>query len=415
MDNNLLNITQIVDYIETHLEDKLDLEKIASEAGYSKYHLHRMFSNIVGFTVHSYVQRRRLTEAARLLIFSNQSIMEIALFAGYKTQQSFSVAFKALFDCSPQVLRKKREFFPLQLKFTVDGKKQLRGDMIMDIKTIESKRFLLVGYTVNTRNGFSVIGECMVQLETNKGNIANRSDEHCLIGINDYTIDYSCENEQPAFDFYGVVEVADFSTVPGGMITKELLQLGDEHRRHAVEYRAALLVNRGQHAQRIEILDHDHRGAVRNDGTQREHTAEAVEQRHADQQFVRRFVSHKLARSLAVVENIAMGEHHALRKSGRAGGVLHIDLVVGLRQAFLVVVQRAVGAGADGYHFGRVVHSAQLRLPQVDHVAQLGELLAPQFSAFREAQFGDDLVHHRHIVAVAVAVDHAHGMHVGIL
>jgi len=222
MDNNLLNIARIVDYIEAHLEDKLDLESIAYEAGYSKYHLHRMFTSIVGFTVHSYVQRRRLTEAARLLVFTNQSIMEIALFAGYETQQSFSVAFKALFDCSPQALRKKRDFYPLQLKFTVDGKKQLRGDMIMDIKTIESGKILLVGYTANTKNGFAVISECMVQLLANKEKITNRSDENCLIGLNDYTKNFSCENEQPTFDFYGVAEVTDFSIIPDGMITKEL-------------------------------------------------------------------------------------------------------------------------------------------------------------------------------------------------
>lgn len=222
MENNLLNITRIVGYIETHLEDKLDLENLAREAGYSKYHLHRMFTSVVGFTVHSYVQRRRLTEAARLLIFTNQSIMEIALFAGYETQQSFSVAFKALFDCSPQALRKKRDFYPLQLKFAVDGKKQLRGDMIMDIKTIESGKILLVGYTANTKNGFSVIGKCMVQLQANQERIANRSDEHYIIGLNDYTKNFSCEDEQPAFDFYAAIEVTDFSAVPNGMITKEL-------------------------------------------------------------------------------------------------------------------------------------------------------------------------------------------------
>jgi len=222
VDNNLLNITRIVDYIETHLEDKLDLDSLAREAGYSKYHLHRMFASIVGFTVHSYVQRRRLTEAARLLIFTNQSIMEISLFAGYETQQSFSVAFKALFDCSPQTLRKKRDFYPLQLKFTVDGKKQLRGDMIMDIKTIESEKILLTGYTANTKNGFAVIGESMVQLQANKEEITNRTDKNCLIGLNDYTKDFICEDEQPSFDFYAVAEVTDFSSIPDGMITKEL-------------------------------------------------------------------------------------------------------------------------------------------------------------------------------------------------
>ena len=222
MDSNLLNITRIVDYIEAHLDDKLDLDSLAREAGYSKYHLHRMFTSIIGFTVHSYVQRRRLTEAARLLIFTDKPIMEIALFAGYETQQSFSVAFKALFDCSPQTLRKKRDFHPLQLKFTVDGKKQLRGDMIMDIKTIESEKILLVGYTANTKNGFAVIGGCMVQLQANIEKIANRSDKNCIIGLNDYTKNFACEDEQPSFDFYAAAEVTDFSVVPDGMITKEL-------------------------------------------------------------------------------------------------------------------------------------------------------------------------------------------------
>ena len=222
MDSNLLNITRIVDYIEAHLEDKLDLDSLAREAGYSKYHLHKMFTSIVGFTIHSYVQRRRLTEAARFLIFTDKPIMEIALSAGYETQQSFSVAFKAMFDCSPQALRKKRDFYPLQLKFTVDGKKQLRGDMIMDIKTIESGKILLVGYTGNTKNGFAVIGGCMVQLQANKENITNRTEKNCIIGLNDYTKDFVCEDEQPSFDFYAAAEVTDFSVIPDGMIAKEL-------------------------------------------------------------------------------------------------------------------------------------------------------------------------------------------------
>ena len=221
MDNNLQSITRIVDYIEAHLEEKLDLESIANEAGYSKYHLHRMFTSIVGFTIHSYVQRRRLTEAARLLIFTNQSIMEIALFAGYETQQSFTVAFKALFKCSPQALRKKRNFHPLQLKFTVDGNKRLRGDMAMDIKIADSEKILLVGYKENTKKGFSVIGKCWRKLHLNKKKICNRTDKNYLIGLNDY-IDFSYENEQPAFIYYAAAQVNDFSEVPKGMETREL-------------------------------------------------------------------------------------------------------------------------------------------------------------------------------------------------
>lgn len=222
MENNLTKIAGIVDFIEDHLEEKLDLERIAYEAGYSKYHLHRMFTSIVGFTIHTYVQRRRLTEAARLLIFSDKSIMDISLYAGYETQQSFSVAFKKMFGTNPQKMRKKKYFYPLQLKFTVDGKKQLRGDMIEDIKTIESEKILLVGYHGNTKKGFSIIGKCMRKLEVHKDMIANRSESDCFIALNEYTHDIDCENRQPVFDFYGVSEVTDFSAIPNGMITKEL-------------------------------------------------------------------------------------------------------------------------------------------------------------------------------------------------
>lgn len=110
MKRNIETIQEVVDYIDKHLEEDLSLDSISQEVNYSKYHLSRMFVNIVGFTVHNYIQRRRLTEAARLLIFSNKSIMEIALSAGYETQQSFTIGFKALFKCSPQAFRKKEIF-----------------------------------------------------------------------------------------------------------------------------------------------------------------------------------------------------------------------------------------------------------------------------------------------------------------
>ena len=83
MEQNLQSIAGVVDFIEEHLDEELSLESLACEAGYSRYHLHRMFTGIVGMPVHVYVQRRRLTEAARLLIFSTQPVLDIALFAGY--------------------------------------------------------------------------------------------------------------------------------------------------------------------------------------------------------------------------------------------------------------------------------------------------------------------------------------------
>ena len=68
MDNNLQMIGRAVDYIEEHLtEENLSLDRITGEIGYSKYHLHRMFTFVVGIPIHRYILRRRLTEAAKLL------------------------------------------------------------------------------------------------------------------------------------------------------------------------------------------------------------------------------------------------------------------------------------------------------------------------------------------------------------
>ena len=92
-DRNIESIEAIIDYIETHLDGRLELEQMAQAAHYSKYHLHRMFTETVGMTLHDYVQRRQLTEAAKLLVFSQKPILDIALMCGYESQQAFTAVF----------------------------------------------------------------------------------------------------------------------------------------------------------------------------------------------------------------------------------------------------------------------------------------------------------------------------------
>ena len=118
METNVAVISKVIDFIEEHLTtDDLDLEEIADAASYSKYHFHRMFLNIVGCTLHQYIQKRRLTEAAWQLVYTNKPIIDIAFMAGYETQQSFTLAFKRLYLESPQLYRKSKNFWPIQVKF----------------------------------------------------------------------------------------------------------------------------------------------------------------------------------------------------------------------------------------------------------------------------------------------------------
>lgn len=217
MENNKQIIEKVVEVIEQHLSDEtLNLDFLAQRAGYSKYHLHRMFTLVVGLSVHQYIQRRRLTEAAYKLIFTNMPIIEIALCAGYETQRSFSIAFKVMFRCSPHLFRRRKSFLPLQLKYTVHEQNSLRGDRMMEIKKVNSEAILLVGYRKNTKAGFKVIGKCWYALHKNKKHIIDRVDESFLIGVNDYS-DFEMTNEAIGFNYMAGAEVRQIKEVPKGM------------------------------------------------------------------------------------------------------------------------------------------------------------------------------------------------------
>lgn len=126
MNSPIVSIETVIDYIETHLDGKLDLDTVAAAVHYSKYHLHRLFLAAAGMTLHDYVQRRRLTEAAKLLVFSGKPIIEIALLCGYESQQAFSSIFKAMYKMPPAQYRESGVFYPLQLRFTLQRKAAIR-------------------------------------------------------------------------------------------------------------------------------------------------------------------------------------------------------------------------------------------------------------------------------------------------
>ncbi len=48
MPGNIKNVMAAIDYIESHLREKLDLDTVAGAVHYSKYYLHRMFTDTIG-------------------------------------------------------------------------------------------------------------------------------------------------------------------------------------------------------------------------------------------------------------------------------------------------------------------------------------------------------------------------------
>ncbi len=171
MENHAVDMETVIEYIETHLDGKLDLEQVSEAVHYSRYHLHRKFTGTVGMTVHDYVQRRQLTEAAKLLVFSDKPIIEIAFICGYESQQSFSAAFKSMYKVPPAKYRDCGTFYPLQLRFTLHGtpakhtfaKNDIRMAQKTDIPAwMDLMRLVIDGYPVmNEADYLNEITKCI--------------------------------------------------------------------------------------------------------------------------------------------------------------------------------------------------------------------------------------------------------------
>lgn len=88
-----LALEQAIIYVEDRLGEAIKVEDVARAAGYSYYHLNRQFTAILGESIGSYIKKRRLANAAKALLYSNQKIIDIALDNGFESAESFSRAF----------------------------------------------------------------------------------------------------------------------------------------------------------------------------------------------------------------------------------------------------------------------------------------------------------------------------------
>jgi len=94
-------VNAVIDYIEAHLADELDLETLAEVAHFSPYHFHRIFTTMVGETLSRFIARVRVERAATLLVqHPERSITETAVACGFTNPSSFARAFRDAFGMS---------------------------------------------------------------------------------------------------------------------------------------------------------------------------------------------------------------------------------------------------------------------------------------------------------------------------
>lgn len=102
----LTRLHAVVDHVELHLADELDLRSLAAVAHFSPWHFHRLFHAMMGETVADHVRRRRLEAGAgRLLAAPARTVASVALETGFGSAEVFSRQFKARFGVTPTAWR----------------------------------------------------------------------------------------------------------------------------------------------------------------------------------------------------------------------------------------------------------------------------------------------------------------------
>lgn len=95
------------EYINENYRGNCSLKAIADAVQISPNHLHVVFTRETGMTPFSYVLKKRILHAQRLIIAGEMSMLEIALETGFCSQSHFNKAFRDATGATPMQYRKK--------------------------------------------------------------------------------------------------------------------------------------------------------------------------------------------------------------------------------------------------------------------------------------------------------------------
>lgn len=132
-----------IEYIEEHIQEKIDYEKLAEIANCPVYHFQRMFFYMTNISVSEYVRRRRMSLAAVDLQDKQSKIIDIALKYGYDSPTAFNRAFQSIHGIAPSIAKKEKiilKSYPA-IKFSIS----VQGMEEMNFKIENKKSMRILG------------------------------------------------------------------------------------------------------------------------------------------------------------------------------------------------------------------------------------------------------------------------------
>ena len=105
-DNTLGYVRKAVSYLTSHLDENIRIADVAEEVGVAPAYLQRIFRQGTGMTIVDYLNRLRIQQSKRLLMFSEDPVTDVAIAAGFNSRQHFYRVFQAETGLSPREFRK---------------------------------------------------------------------------------------------------------------------------------------------------------------------------------------------------------------------------------------------------------------------------------------------------------------------
>lgn len=155
----LNRLNSAVTYIEEHLTDDMDIDKLSQIACCSAFHFQRMFSYLAGVPFSEYIRRRKMTRAAFDLQNGNEKVIDIALKYGYESPTAFNRAFQSVHGIAPSAAKQSgvilKAYPPICFQITI------KGEAEMNYRIEKKEAFKIVGvkehYIINIEENFASI------------------------------------------------------------------------------------------------------------------------------------------------------------------------------------------------------------------------------------------------------------------
>ena len=97
---------QAASYLALHLSEDVRVENVANSVGIAPAYLQRLFRKTMGMTLIDYLNKLRIQQSKRLLMNTEDSIMDVGIASGFNSRQHFTRVFRTETQMTPQQFRR---------------------------------------------------------------------------------------------------------------------------------------------------------------------------------------------------------------------------------------------------------------------------------------------------------------------